>query len=386
MLVLVMATLGLANAGAAEVADAPPVALRGFGTLGVACYSADDHDFLREERPDGPGDSRRCDGKLDSLLGLQLDANISDNLEGTLQFVSYHRADDSFTPDLTQANLRWQINEAFALRAGRIQSPMFLVSSYRNLQHVQPWVRPPIEIYNLIAAYSIDGLELSHRQSLGDWNLSLLGGLGKTRLDASNDNRPSDPDEIKAKFGFLSAQLERGPWRRKGGLTSGRVSYSSPELDAALSFLENGLGAPQLAADLAMDNKRMLLLGFGASYETDDWLVQSEYLYRTIDAVQRDQHGAYLLAGRRFGDWMPYAILAGRWSQSQGIEDQAVTPQQYAFAKMLVDGTKYDRTSLALGISRRLGEQATLKLQVDWIDPYNHSVEQLTTLNLDFVF
>lgn len=69
----------------------------------------------------------------------------------------------------------------------------------------------------------------------------------------------------------------------------------------------------------------------------------------------------------------------------------------------LLAATRFDTTSAALGLSREITEQATLKFQTDWIRPdkdswglyFNHAPDYdfadpgsdwLLTLSLDFVF
>lgn len=389
-LLLLFCVLGLAiePALAGDFLDADRFAVRGFGTLGVSCFSSDSYDYLRYESPSGPGESRRCDTRLDSLLGLQLDAGLTERLQGTLQATSYHRADDTFTPELTLANLRIELDGNNTFRIGRIQNPILLVSDYRNVMYSQPWARPPVDLYNLVEVFSYDGIEMSHRLELNENTLTLQGGLARSNFDASRSKDATDP--IKVKVAYLNILSETGDWLFKGSLMGGNIYYTNPDIEGALAYLDS-LGASDLASSLSMKDKHLLLTGLGTRYETNQWLVQGEYLYRTIDSFYRDQHGVYLMAGRHFGDWMPYAIISKRWSKSQGKENQAADPTQYSIASALVDATDFDSRSWAAGLSYKLNMQAVLKFQMDFIKPDASSgrptdTEHLTTLNLDFVF
>jgi hypothetical protein len=364
------------------------VAFRGFGTVGLSCFSSDNYDFLRYESPSGPGKSRRCDNRLDSLLGLQLDANLTERLQGTLQTTNYHRADNTFKPEVTLANLRVELSDNNTLRIGRIQNPILLVSDYRNVMYSQPWARPPADMYNLVEVFSFDGIELNHRLEINNDVLTLQGGLVRSNFDASRSPVATDP--IKVRVAYMNVLSERGDWLLKGSILGGNIYYTNPDIEAALAALDS-LGASDLASNLSMKDKHVLLIGLGTRYETNQWLVQGEYLYRTIDSFYRDQHDAYLMAGRHFGDWMPYAIVSKRWSKSQGKENLALDPTQYSIAKALVDATDYDSKDLAMGLSFKLNMQAVLKLQIDFIKPDASSsrpteTQRLTTLNVDFVF
>ncbi len=378
--------LTMQPAMAGDPIDDNRIAFRGFGTLGISCYSSDKYDVLRYESPNGPGRSRRCDTRLDSLLGLQMDTDLTERLQGTVQATSYHRADNTFVPELTLANLRLKLDNNDFLRVGRIQNPMLLVSDYRNVNYSQPWARPPQEMYNLVEVFAFDGIELSHKLRLHDHVMTLQGGLVRSDFDASIANDATVP--VKANIVYMNILSETGDWLFKGSLLGGKLSYTNPDVDAALAALVS-LGATDLASSLALKDKRFLMLGLGARYETNQWFVQGEYLYRTIDSFYRDQFDAYLMAGRHFGDWMPYAIITRLWSSSLGKENQAVNPSlEYSIAKGLVDATDYDSNDLAAGLSYKLNMQAVLKFQMDFIkrEKSTDGRQRLSTLNVDFVF
>jgi hypothetical protein len=377
---------GAQPAFAVNVVGTDRVTFRGFGTLGISCFSADSYDYYRDLLPDGPGNSRRCDAKLDSLLGLQLDADLTHRMVGTLQATSYHRADDTFSPELTLANLRIEIGDNDTLRIGRMQNPIFLVSEFRNVLYAQPWARPPVELYGLMEFNSIDGAEYTHRQKFNESVLVLQGGLARSNFIASRYDGSSLTDTLKSKFAYLNAQWERGAWLFKGSLINGKLSYTNPAIESALSYLSS-----DLASSLSMEDKRFSVISLGGSYETNLWHVQGEYVHRNIDSFYRDKNAAYLMGGRRFGDWMTYAIISKRWSESQGKENNAADPTQYSIAKGLVDATYDDSKSMALGLSYILFPNATLKGQLDFFRPgadsgYPVVTQHLATLNLDFVF
>jgi hypothetical protein len=395
-----------------ELLQGDHIAVRGFGTAGVACFSSEATLFTRDERPDGPGYDSDCDARLDSLLGLQLDASLGDQFEATLQATSYFRADGGFAPELTLANVRWLPSESLAVRLGRMQSAMFLVTEYRNIHYLQPWVRPPGEVYQLVTTYLHDGVEVTHFRRLGDWGLGMHAGLAHADYEVPPGYERHGTDTAEARFGYLGAELRRDAWLMKIGYTRGKASYSTAEIDALLDALRGYgqlLGQPglvRLADDLSLDDKDVAIFAAGLRYEDDRWLFLAEYGFRRLDSFYRDTEGAYVSVGRRFGEWMPYATAARRWSSPSGVKN--AVPAGLAPLDAYVDGllasTNADRTTLALGLSRRLGEHASLKFQVDWIRPdadstapfgitvdaYRNSgerdSERLMSLNLDFVF
>jgi hypothetical protein len=236
-------------------------------------------------------------------------------------------------------------------------------------------------------SYTKDGVEITRRQELNGDALTIQGVLAGSTYQVGDGSGNTYP--AKQKNAFVNMEFQHENWHLKGGLLEGRISLSIPSIDSALSQLANL--NPELASSLSMQDKRISTISLGGSYETNLWDVQAEYYFRKIDSYIRDSNAAYLTAGRRFGDWMPYAIISKRWSQSQGKENQAADPTQYSIAKALVDSTDTDVRSFAVGLSRKLNEKFTLKGQLDFVSPAASSrrptdTQRLTTLNLDFVF
>ncbi|MGA2081174.1 MAG: hypothetical protein ABSH53_11260 [Holophaga sp.] len=93
LLVLVLARPGLA------LDPDSRFKLSGYGTLGLAWNSTGQAAFLRDlSQPDGA--TRHPDGRVDSRLGVQGDATLTDTLRVTAQVISRYRFDRTFTPQL----------------------------------------------------------------------------------------------------------------------------------------------------------------------------------------------------------------------------------------------------------------------------------------------
>src|SRR5574343_868306 len=118
----------MAGARADETADGAAVAplrLSGFGTLGLTHNDSSDAGAIfssAQKRPAGEGWS----ANLDSVLGLQLEWQAGENTAFVLQGVA--RAGDDLSPALRMFYLRQQISNDFAVRAGRIRSPLYFDS------------------------------------------------------------------------------------------------------------------------------------------------------------------------------------------------------------------------------------------------------------------
>jgi hypothetical protein len=387
-------------------AMAQDVHFGGFGSASFSCFSSNTADYVSNNIPTGPGRSGRCDTGSDSLLGMQLDWKLGDTLDFGLQVVADREPDRRFFPDVDVAQLRWKLTDATTLRIGRMPSSAFLHAEDRQVRYAQPWVRPPLEVYGQSPVFSQDGVEFIHLNRLGRWNAEWQGGLFRLAFDAPISNsRETAP--VKTSGAFLNLTLREGNTLVKAGYSYSKLSYSTPYVDGLFTTLTQfgGASGAQLANDLAIQDAPAHLFAFGVRHEQDDWLAMGEFSHRTMRGFFRDQYGAYATLGRRFGPWMPYGTLARRWTRGPESDARAVAlgdPLKSAVEALLA-GTRYDTTSASLGLSRSLGEQATLKFQADWIRPDKNSwglytnhgptydyanpgTDRLLTLSLDFVF
>jgi hypothetical protein len=384
-------------------ATAMEVQVAGFGTASLSCFSNRDADYVLNDQPKGPGRSGKCDEGLDSVLGLQIDAQLTEGLEFGLQVASDRSEDRSFRPDVSLAQLRWRPAPETTVRLGRILTPAFLHAEDRQVRYAQPWVRPPVEVYGLLPLYSQDGLEVIHTGRLGAWGAEWQGGLTQLGFDSPMSNsRETYP--VEARQANLSLTLRDENTLLKAGYSRNRVTVKQPSLDMLLDTLRL-MGAPDLAADLAIDDSDAQQIAFGMRHERNRWLMMGEIAYRTLDGFFRDQYGAYVTVARYGGHWTPYATLAKRWTRGPETDKraQALGPAMQAAVESVLASSRFDNTSFSLGLSRDISEQALLKLQADWTRPdrnswgmyTNHAPEydyahpgseRLLTLSLDFVF
>lgn len=374
----------------------------GFGTASVSCFTDNTAQYVMNDQPEGPGHNRTCDGGTDSLLGVQLDLGLLESLEVGVQVVADRNVDRDYLPGVMVAQLRWHPTEDLTLRLGRMPTPVFLHSESRQVRYAMPWVRPPIEVYGLAPTFSHDGIEFIQEQRLSSWQFEWHGGLAHTEFDTPLSNS-KDSAPVDTYGGFLNLSVENNSTLVKLGYLYNQTSFSSPSIVSLFDLLRTP-AIPQggaLVKDLAIDESPLHLLSFGMRYEHDDWLLMSEFSFRSMEGFFRKQIGTYITLGRRFDDWFPYITLARRWSNGPNTDNRAGYLQAPVAALML--SSRYDTTSVALGVSRDINENIKLKFQTDWIKPdanswglytnhastfdyANPSQAWLFTLSLDFVF
>jgi hypothetical protein len=152
-----------------------------FGTLGLAHSSEDQADFTRSILvPYGAGASDTLSPKVDSVLAGQLTARFTPRLSAVVQVVSEYRHDDSWTPRLEWANLKYELTPELAVGVGRIASPIFMLTDTRRLAYALPWIRPPIEVYELYPVTSNDGVNALWTSRIGDTTHVLEVSYGRS--------------------------------------------------------------------------------------------------------------------------------------------------------------------------------------------------------------
>lgn len=276
---IALLAMALYAAGArADDAGTPMFSFSGFGTLGVAHSSEDKADFVSSTgMPDGTGHSRAWSPDLDSRIAAQVTANFTDRLTGVVQIISEQRTDNSYTPTIEWANIKYAITPDFSVRLGRIVLPVFLASDYRKVGYVNPWVRPPVEVYNLVPVSNNDGVDVMYHLRTGNVTNTIQGLYGKKTIKTVGGGIIKATDTVA-----VSDTLEYG------ALTF-RTTYH--QLNTAMA-----------GGNFSFPIK---LLMFGANYDPGHWFVMGEFAMIRTDMLG-DSNGWYVTGGYRIKNFTPY--------------------------------------------------------------------------------
>jgi len=91
--------------------------------------------------------------RTDTRFGGQLILPMSDRLSLTGQAVaegySYEQR-DYYEPHIDRLIFAYQLKSHLRLRAGRLRTPIFMISKHYPVGCAYPWVTPPREVYNLV--------------------------------------------------------------------------------------------------------------------------------------------------------------------------------------------------------------------------------------------
>ncbi len=281
--------------------------------------------------------------KRDSLMSLQMNADMGDGLGGTLQFMS--RGSESFELGLEWAYLSYDINDSLSLNAGRMRTPFYRYSDFTEVRYSYNWVTPPARVYAFDFP-GFDGLSLLYSNSLGsvDSTVQVIAGTldgiargERTQLyfeDMVGINWTGTWEWLTARAGYLQAQVDI-PFARIEQVVQGYQDLGNgfktlgagfglvgqnPQLPPALksragyyatTFTFLGQAYLDAMPAVKVQNDPASFAGFGLSVDRDSLLVDAEWTqYEAEDSLREPVSAYYLTLGWRLGPTVVYGTLS----------------------------------------------------------------------------
>lgn len=363
----------------------PGLSFSGFGTLGLVHSSENKADFLGNfSQPNGAGYTHRWSAGVDSRVGAQASANLSDKFSAVVQVVAQHHYDNLYTPQVEWANVKYQFTPEFSVRAGRTLLATFMVSDSRLVSYTNHWIRPPQEVYGMLPVTNKDGLDAIYQFHAGDATNSVQTSYGQTTLKLPNGG------EVKGRYIFdFNDTLEYAHSMVHVGYTSLRGDVHSPNLDALFNGFTQfgntvsaipGLQATGAQAH-ALVNKYQLVrfpysvVTLGAEYNPGTWLLMGEWASARTSAAISNATAWYATGGYRFSRCTPYltfAQLRVDKPSEPGISTTGLPPNLALAAAGLntglnavINGYALSQETVSAGIRWDFTRNAALKLQYD---------------------
>jgi hypothetical protein len=333
-----LALLGAAPAAFAATQIGEYLSFSGFGTVGAVQTDSDEGKFGRDRQPGGATKSASLD--VDSNLGLQLTATATPWLSATVQGLAAMRDKAHIEPAVEWAFVTVKPIDGLSLRGGRMPNQVFAASDSRNIGYANTWLRAPNEVYALNTFQSIDGGDVTYRQTVGPVALSATGFAGKSKFTA---------------FG------------QDGKVTGLKGLNLQVETDWA-TFRLGRLSADVDVPGAGIHRDGYTFSGLGVTVDRGNVVAQAEYVTRRASLPQSapvvDADGWYVLGGYRFGAVLPYLIVASTKSK-----DTTGFPLR----------TSGEQKSTAFGLRWDAFKQAALKFQIERIDTNNTKGISFTT-------
>jgi hypothetical protein len=285
------------------------------------------------------------------------------------QGVTRQRADGDWTPEFTQAFVRYKPDESLVLRAGRIGFDIYLLAESRQVGYSYLALRPSLEFYGFITNDRVDGGDISYSHRLGNAlvRARAFAGDGSGELAFADDTHRATSGAV---YGATLDYVFRG-WMARAAYVS--FNYSGDARLAQIAAALRMIGTPEsmrIAEDVAHEEFNSQGMQLGIAY--DDGPLQAQLLYGTItsDSITGpDADKLYSLIGYRVQQWMPFVSFAS--SRDRNPYDNAGLPDIPIFAPLngaVSQIQQYSRStqhSVSIGLRYDFASHFDLKLQVD---------------------
>ncbi|MDX1696509.1 MAG: porin [Ketobacteraceae bacterium] len=321
-----------------------------------------------------------------SRLGLQMTFEVTKDMNMTGQLVA--RGVNDYEVEAEWAYLSWNVTSDFTARIGRQRIPYYLLSEYLEVGYAYPWVRPPIELYN-IPISSTDGIGLLYDFNFGDLSFSTQGYVGAgsgfadqlegefTLNQAWGVAQFVEWKDFTFRVGYNTSNLDVGNIV-DGGVGDNLISGVEASVSliasrgATMQVLLGGEVAPPLSP-LPLENIDTQYTSAAMSYDNGSLMVIAEIANLKVDDfIQPAGDGGYLTVAYRFGDWMPHFTYAKFYtdSDSDSEVDELLPGLSYAgrgAAELVTAGADPDTvsgaqvTALANGIPELYNQLVLLK-------------------------
>jgi hypothetical protein len=354
-------------------AELPMFSFDGFGTLGAVHSSEDNAEFTGSGlTPTGAGFGHSWSAAVDSLIAAQLTASMTSKLSAVVQLVSEQNYDDTYTPDMEWANVKYQFTPDFDVRIGRTALPVFMLTDTRLINYASPWVRLPIELYDLVPVRSNDGVDASYRMPIGAGanTVQFTAGGSDTRFPSGGSSGTIHARGLRT----LADTFEDDYATVR--VTYGRSHVTIAEFDPLFEeFRQFGPQGGAIADRYSVDSRVVNFVGLGVSYDPGNWFVMSELGHFSSHSLPGDDTGWYISGGPRLGRFTLFATYAARKVESNrsdpGLTVTGLPPPEAIAAAELNAILNEELASIAVqrtmssGVRWDFVKNLDFKLQVD---------------------
>lgn len=324
------------------------------------------------------------DFKNESLFALQVQSDLGEKLSVTAQIMA--RGANDFDAEFEWAFLTYQLTDEWRLNAGRLRTPFYKYSDFRDVGYAYDWLRPPQSVYDL-GFNTIEGVSLYHSSNFSEMqsNLQLVFGAYDGEVAVVGTVSPAKINNIvgatwELSQDWLSVRL---------AYLMGDVSIQASSLNPLLVGLTNiGLGSVAQAIDFNEDDGSFF--GFGLNYDRNDWLMVAEYTHVKVeDSFYANQDSYYLSLGRRFGAFTPY-VSYEKDEDDAKPDIYAALPANFPLRPTIaaiVNTQWFDNTTWNLGLRYDFHPAAALKLEFSTAkDKLSDNKDSLMAVGVDLVF
>ena len=401
-LTLVLLALAAATTARADELSGSPITIGVFGTLGAVYQNARGLAYRRDISQGHGARAGEIDLGTDSLLGLQVTGRVASGFDAQVQTIVRRDAEGVWRPELARAFARYQPSDALMVRAGRIGLGVYLLADALDVGYSYLTVRPPVEVYGMLASDEFDGADATFSRRLGDGigRIRVLGGNLPYQLALQN-GQVETVDNIT--IGGVTADYLYGDWQTRAAAMQLYIPSRADPL--APSLAQTGVPqAVQLAGQLDKTPEESYALEIGTTYDGDPLQSSLVLVHLNSNYVQGPKfNSALALLGYRIAQLTPY--VGFDMTESFATTESTGLPP-LPMLQPLIAGAQEDETAeqttqrdFSLGVRYDFAPHVDVKAQIDrvWlhqsalifdygVPPPGHTSLTVFGVALDFAF
>lgn len=321
----------------------------------------DDYDFGRE-----------------TMLGLQIDANLSDKLAFTTQLLA-DRQPDNYSLQADWIYAKYSFNKMLNIKFGRLRIPNFMFSDFIEVAMTYSWIRPPAEVYGMIPLNAYNGIDLTMKIPILDYNLQIQAMMGNSELDTTLLSVSGNATISAYESAGINFTLTTDYHLFRFGYLTSKIDIFDNGVELFQQF--NAAGIFSLVDPLLIDEAKMNFIEIGSDLHFGRLTAVMEHALRQVrdSILKSEQSGTYVMLQYSFDRLHPHVTYA----ISNSTENTILNAEQ---------------SSVTVGIKYTLTQNAVIK--VDYIhikllngtrgffltQPANKDNANIISVALDLVF
>jgi hypothetical protein len=240
-----------------------------------------------------------------SLIGLQADYQLLDNLSVTGQFVG--RSGNERESDLEWLYLTYAPSRSTKIKLGKQRTPFFNYSDSLDVGFAYPWITLPQQVYGTVPFSTFDGILANYQWSGKKIGFDIEGYWGSfdETIITLGSEVPAKVNDLRG----LIAKINYDNWTFRTSYHSGDTIIELTQFEEFSSIL-NQFGFTQSTESLNPDG-RAEFYQISASYDNLDYFFRTEVTQVHVQsAVVPNINGYFVAAGYNFYPFSSYVSFA----------------------------------------------------------------------------
>ncbi|MGO4891422.1 hypothetical protein [Flavobacterium sp. W21_SRS_FM6] len=295
------------------------LALSGFSGLSATYSYADTPEFrfsgfsrvvlgtLDDKNASYEGYDNNISAGEGSLLGLQLDVDLSETFSLTSQLLAH--SSENRNSGVEWLYLSYHPIPELNVKLGRQRAPFHLYSDTLDVGYAYPWINPPQQVYSGYLFDQFDGIDLTYEISAEDFNAEFEAYWGEFKDELSVSSVQKIDTEVTNMLGLvLTVKSQNFTFRASTVNTD--FSVEIPEMKALADILYQ-LNYT-LSADSLKTQGKVQINQLGMTYDNIDYFVKSEITQVTSPVIFVPDIISYYVSAGKTVDSFTYHFTYGR--------------------------------------------------------------------------